>query len=78
LEREMNGPVVLVVEDEAIVAMHIARIAMETGCVLGGIAAAGPEALAIAESNPPQIALVDIRLIGRMDGVEVARQLHKL
>lgn len=74
----MNGPVVLVVEDEPIVAMHIARIAMETGCVLGGIAAAGPEALAIAESNPPQIALVDIRLIGRMDGIEVARQLHKL
>jgi CheY-like chemotaxis protein len=77
MEREMSRPVVLVVEDEPILAMYIARIAMEAGCELGGIAAAGPEALAIAESNPPQIALVDIRLIGRMDGIEVARQLHK-
>ena len=73
----MDGPVVLVVEDEPLVAMHMARIAMEVGCELGGIAAAGPEALAIAGSNPPQIAIVDIRLIGRMDGIEVARQLHK-
>ena len=73
----MDRPVVLVVEDEPIVAMHIARIAMEAGCELGGIAAAGPEALAIADSNPPKIALIDIRLIGRMDGIEVARQLHK-
>lgn len=74
----MDSPVVLVVEDEPLVAMHIARIAMEAGCELGGIAAAGPEALAIAESRPPRIALIDIRLIGRMDGVEVARRLHKL
>jgi two-component system, response regulator PdtaR len=77
LEREMERPVVLVVEDEPIVAMHIARIAIEFGCELGGIAAAGPEALAIADSRPPKIALIDIRLIGRMDGIEVARRLHK-
>jgi CheY-like chemotaxis protein len=72
----MDSPVVLVVEDEPLVAMHIARIAMEAGCELGGIAAAGPEALVIAESRPPAIALIDVRLIGRMDGVEVARKLH--
>ena len=72
----MDSPVVLVVEDEPLVAMHIARIAMEAGCELGGIAAAGPEALIIAESRPPAIALIDVRLIGRMDGVEVARKLH--
>jgi CheY-like chemotaxis protein len=72
----MDRPVVLVVEDEPIVAMHIARIALEAGCELGGIAAAGPEALVIAESRPPSIALIDIRLIGRMDGIEVARKLH--
>ena len=73
----MDSPVVLVVEDEPLVAMHIARIAMETGCELGGIAAAGPEALLIAESRPPAIALIDVRLMGRMDGLEVARRLHR-
>jgi CheY-like chemotaxis protein len=72
----MDRPVVLVVEDEPIVATHIARIAIETGCELGGIAAAGPEALLIAESRPPAIALIDVRLMGRMDGIEVARKLH--
>ena len=72
----MDGPTVLVVEDEPLVAVHIGRIALEAGYELCGIAASGPEALAIAETRPPAVALIDIRLIGRMSGLEVARRLH--
>jgi CheY-like chemotaxis protein len=76
MERGMTRPSVLVVEDEPLVAVHIGRIALEAGYELCGIAASGPEALALAEIRPPDVALIDIRLIGRMNGLEVARRLH--
>lgn len=72
----MSCPSILIVEDEPLVALDLARLALEAGYALCGIAASGPEALALAELNPPTVALVDIRLIGRMDGIEVARRLY--
>jgi CheY-like chemotaxis protein len=72
----MSCPSILIVEDEPIVALDLARMALEAGYALCGTAASGPEALALAELNPPTVALVDIRLIGRMDGVEVAQRLY--
>jgi CheY-like chemotaxis protein len=72
----MSCPSVLIVEDEPIVAIDLARMVLETGSGLCGTAASGFEALALAELNPPTVALVDIRLIGRMDGIELARRLH--
>ncbi len=72
----MSCPSILVVEDEPLLAVHIGRIAIEAGYELCGTAASGPEALAIADAQPPDVALIDIRLIGRMDGLEVARRLH--
>ena len=74
----MSCPSILIVEDEPIVALDLARMALEAGYVLCGTAASGPEALALADLNPPTVALVDIRLMGRMDGVEVAGRLHRL
>lgn len=74
----MSCPSILIIEDEPIVALDLARMALEAGYVLRGTATSGPEALALAESDPPTVALVDVRLIGRMDGIEVARRLHGL
>jgi CheY-like chemotaxis protein len=76
-EHEMSCPSILVVEDEPIVALDLARMALEAGYVLCGTAASGPEALALAEINRPTVALIDIRLIGRMDGIEVGRRLYE-
>jgi CheY-like chemotaxis protein len=73
----MSCPSILVIEDEPIVAMDLARTALDAGYTLCGTAASGPEAIAVAELSPPAVALVDVRLIGRMGGVEVARRLHK-
>jgi CheY-like chemotaxis protein len=73
----MSCPSILIVEDEPIVALDLARLALDAGFALCGTAASGPEALALAELNPPSVALVDVRLIGRMDGIEVAHRLHK-
>jgi CheY-like chemotaxis protein len=72
---------ILIVEDEALVASYIEEVLAESGFVVAGIAASGPEALSLAAENRPLLALVDIRLTGPIDGIELAcllRQKHGL
>lgn len=67
---------VMVVEDEWLVSVEI-EAALEDGghdCV--GVAATAREALALAGSTRPQLVLMDIRLKGNDDGVEVATELR--
>lgn len=67
---------ILIVEDEALVASLIREVLEESGFTISGVAGSGPEAMSLAEQNRPRLALVDIRLMGPMDGVEVARRLN--
>lgn len=67
---------VLIVEDEPLAALEIGLCMLDAGYTLAGTAGSGAEALTIAAGNPPSLALVDFDLIGRMNGVETARQLH--
>jgi two-component system response regulator AlgR len=72
---------VLVVDDEAPARARLkallADIMAEVPNRLAGEAANGLEALALLEIEPVDVALVDIRM-PRMDGVELARHLHKM
>lgn len=68
---------ILVVEDDALVASYIQDVLQESGYAVSGFASTGPEALALAEGEVPDLALVDIRLAGPMDGIEVACHLRK-
>jgi two-component system, response regulator PdtaR len=73
---DADNPIpILVVEDEPLVAALIREVLEELGFAVAGVASSGPEALSLAEEHPPALALVDIRLAGPMDGIEVARQL---
>jgi CheY-like chemotaxis protein len=67
---------ILIVEDEALVASCIEEVLGELGFRLAGIAASGPEAIGLAAENRPALALVDIRLTGPIDGIEVACRLR--
>jgi CheY-like chemotaxis protein len=67
---------ILVVEDEALLASSIKDILEESGFSVV-IASCGPEALSLAFADPPDLALVDIRLAGPMDGIEVAYKLRE-
>jgi len=70
---------VLIVEDEALIASYIEEVLGESGFHIAGIAASGPEALSLAAEAKPALALVDIRLTGPIDGIELAcllRQKH--
>ncbi|HEV2551243.1 MAG TPA: response regulator [Stellaceae bacterium] len=63
---------ILIVEDEALIASYIQEVLEESGFAVAGIASSGPEAISLASTSKPDLALVDIKLAGRMDGIEVA------
>jgi len=68
---------ILIVEDEALIASYIEEVLGESGFRVAGIAASGAEALSLAAENTPALALVDIRLTGPIDGIELACQLRE-
>ncbi len=68
---------ILIVEDEALIASYIEEVLGGSGFRVAGIAASGPEALSLAAENRPSLALVDIRLTGPIDGIELACLLRQ-
>jgi two-component system, cell cycle sensor histidine kinase and response regulator CckA len=73
----MNSPRILVVEDEAIVAMDIRRRLDLLGYQVAGSASTGEAAVALTESQRPALVLMDIRLQGAMDGVAAAIEIRR-
>ncbi|MBW8270533.1 response regulator [Caldovatus aquaticus] len=69
---------IMVVEDEALLAMHLEDLLASLGHESCGAAATGVAALAIAERERPDLALMDLALAGGDDGREVARLLRDL
>lgn len=69
---------VLIVEDEAIVAANLAGKMAMLGYRVVGEVCTGEEALQVAQKDCPDVALLDLRLAGSMDGVETAKHLKAL
>jgi len=63
---------VLIVEDESIVAHDIQQTLTTLGYDALGIASSADEAIAIASKKCPDVALMDIRIKGSLDGIEAA------
>ena len=70
----MQGKI-LIVEDEPIVSLDLKEELEEFGCEVVGIAESAEEALAAAEACRPDMALMDIHIVGAMDGVQTAQML---
>ena len=66
---------ILVVEDEAIIAMDLIATLKRLGWRVIGTAATGADSIAQAGSEHPDIVLMDIRLRGTMDGLEAAHEI---
>ena len=67
---------ILVVEDEAIVAEDLSGKLGHLGYDVLGPTARGEDAVVIADQSRPDVVLMDIRLQGRMDGVEAAEKIR--
>ncbi|KXS44290.1 MAG: response regulator receiver protein [Methanohalophilus sp. T328-1] len=66
---------ILVVEDEAIVAMVIKRRLQDLGYIVSGVASTGKDAITKVEGTFPDLVLMDIRLKGDMDGIEATKTI---
>jgi PAS domain S-box-containing protein len=66
----------LIVEDEPIVALDLQQEVEQLGCEVVGMAESADEALVAAEICRPDLALMDIRIVGSMDGIQAARLLR--
>jgi PAS domain S-box-containing protein len=73
----LDMPTILVVEDEAIVALDLKMQLQEYGHTVTGVAASGAEALELAARTPPDLVLMDVRLQGAMDGIAAATLLRE-
>lgn len=77
-DQWMSGPGrILIVEDEALMCEELSILLMKDGYDVVAAASSGLEALAKAEETNPDLVLMDIRLKGEIDGIEVARRIKE-
>ena len=73
----VSGTKVMIVEDEAVVALHLRQELTKLGHVVAGMATSGEQALRMIEDVFPDIVLMDIHIQGEMDGIETARRIPR-
>ncbi|ALG71569.1 regulator [Azospirillum thiophilum] len=69
---------VMVVEDNALLAMELGELVADMGHVVCGTAGNEPEALALLKAQKPTLALLDVRLADGGSGIEIARRLKRV
>ena len=74
ITRELKSQI-LVIEDEAIVAMHIRSIIQEAGHSCLGVARTHSEAVEQAKSLQPELILADIRLADGSSGIDAVKEI---
>ena len=71
---------ILIVEDEFPIALELNELLTASGYEVAGMASDANEAVAMAMNGRPDLVLMDIRLPGKMDGIDAAvrigRELH--
>lgn len=76
LRSRTEGLSVLVVEDEVVVALAVKQTVEGLGHHVCGMAATEADAVSLARAARPDVALMDVRLAGPVDGIEAARRLR--
>jgi DNA-binding NarL/FixJ family response regulator len=70
------GPArILIVEDDFLVASDMEMALTEAGMEIAGVASSAEKALELAEAERPALAVMDIRLAGKRDGIDAALDL---
>ncbi len=67
---------ILIVEDEVIIAADLRAILVEVGHEVVGWTATGEDAVPLAEIYRPDLVLMDLRLRGRMTGLQAAQKIR--
>lgn len=77
-DEKNSRPTLMIVEDEVLVAMTLRDELEEAGYHVLDLTDSHTEAVAAAKECKPDLALVNIRLAGRDDGIELAEHLKAL
>ena len=72
----MEKAKILIVEDEAIIAMEIESQLQSLGYEVTSIVDTGEKAIEKAEVDKPDLILMDIRIKGEMDGIDTAEEIR--
>ncbi|MBF0500357.1 MAG: response regulator [Candidatus Riflebacteria bacterium] len=68
---------ILIVEDEAILALQMKENLLQMGYSITAIYPSGEEALEGIPAAPPDLVLMDINLLGDIDGIETADRISR-
>ncbi|MCX6698230.1 MAG: PAS domain S-box protein [Methanoregula sp.] len=74
----MNKYSILVVEDEALIAANLVQILSSLGYTVPEPVATGEDAIRAVKTQQPDLVLMDIKLIGAMDGIEAAEKIRAI
>jgi len=77
-QAEKAGKTLMIVEDEALVAMSLREELEDAGYEVLDLTDRHTEAIEVAKACKPALALVNIRLAGGDDGIELAEHLKAL
>ncbi|MEI6210704.1 MAG: response regulator [bacterium] len=66
----------LIVEDDALVAMVLSRFLTRLGYTVCGPVVSGEEALEMVDREQPDGALMDVHLAGKLNGIQTVQALH--
>jgi DNA-binding LytR/AlgR family response regulator len=69
---------VIIVEDQVITARSIEAMIVDHGMEVIAICKSGEEAVQIAELKPPDVVIMDIKLQGKMNGIDTAKALQEI
>ena len=68
----MSGQRILIIEDEGLVALALKQCLTGLGYIIPATAATGEEAIRMIGDEKPDLVLMDIRLKGKTDGIDLA------
>ncbi len=71
----MEKKSILIVEDEQIPAVDLKDILISFGYRVTGIAPSGEQAIEMVDEEAPDLILMDVRLAGKLTGIEAAEQI---
>jgi DNA-binding NarL/FixJ family response regulator len=68
---------ILIVEDEPLTRLELERIVTAAGHSVTGQAATGEDAIRLAGEQRPDVVLMDIGLLGTMNGIDAAKAIRE-
>lgn len=74
--EKVTNTTILIVEDEAAIAMELQSRLIDLGYRVLGPVASSEGALRLVQAQPPDMVLMDIRIQGSRDGIEVAAEIR--